>query len=77
MKVFRAKGTFRMGREWQKFTKEIIDESDEGAREKVLSILGSKHRVMRTNIDIDEITEISPDEAEDTVIKGILEMEAN
>ncbi len=76
MKVFRAKGTFRMGRGWQKFTKEIIEENDEGARERVLSILGSKHRVMRTNIDIKEIKEISPDEVEDTVIKSILDSEA-
>ncbi len=77
MKVFRAKGTFRMGRQWTRFTKEIMEENDERAREKVLSILGSKHRVMRTNIDIKEITEISPDEVEDTVIQGILDSEAN
>lgn len=77
MKVFRVKGTFKMGREWQKFTKEIIETDDERAYEKILSILGSKHRVLRTNIKVNEIEEISQDDIQDMVVKNIFEAEAN
>ncbi len=75
MKVYRVKGTFRMGREWQKFTKDILDESEEGAREKILSIMGSKHRVLRTNINLDDINEVDLEKVDDPVITGIMESE--
>ncbi len=75
MKVFRVKGTFRMGRNWQNFTKEVLEESEGSAEEKVLSIIGSKHRVKRTNIDIKDITEIPEDEVENQYILDVLEME--
>jgi len=75
MKVFRVNGTFRMGRNLQKFTKEVLEESEGSAEEKVLSIIGSKHRVKRTNIDIKEIKEIPEDEVENQYILDVLEME--
>ncbi len=73
MKAFRVKGRFRMGKEWQTFTKEVVEESEDGAHEKALSIMGSKHRVKRTNIKINEVKEISPDEVEDIVVRDLLE----
>ncbi len=75
MKVYRVKGTFKMGRGWQKFTKDIMDENEERAREKILSIMGSKHRVLRTNIKIDYINEVDLEKVDDPVITGLMESE--
>lgn len=75
MKVFRVNGTFRMGRNWQDFTKEILSESEEAAEEKILSIIGSKHRVKRTNVNIEDINEIAEDEVEDQYVLDVLETE--
>jgi large subunit ribosomal protein LX len=75
MKVFRVKGKFRMKRkkgEWQPFTKEVIGEDEEKAKEKILSLFGSKHRVKRTNIKIRKITEISKDEIEDPYVEDLI-----
>jgi len=46
VKAFRVAGVmyFEDGR-WQKFTKDVVAEDEDQAREKVLSILGSKHRL--------------------------------
>lgn len=64
-----------MGRNLQKFTKEVLEESEGSAEEKVLSIIGSKHRVKRTNIYIKDIKEIPEDEVENQYILDVLEME--
>ncbi len=75
MKVFRATGTFKMGRRWQSFSKEVTGEDEDAVKEKVLSIFGSKHRVKRTNIKINNIEEIPEEDVEDMVLQGILEEE--
>ncbi|MEW5759732.1 MAG: 50S ribosomal protein L18Ae [Candidatus Thermoplasmatota archaeon] len=63
MKIFRAVGKFiAKGREI-KFTKEVYCKDLEDARERIYTVFGSKHRVKRRAIFIDEIKEISPDEA--------------
>ena len=41
MKAFRISGRFRMGRDWQPFSKELAAADEAAAREKLLSILGS------------------------------------
>ncbi|MFW6048412.1 MAG: 50S ribosomal protein L18Ae [Candidatus Natronoplasma sp.] len=78
MKVFRVKGKFRMKKkkgEWQPFTKEIVEENEDGAVEKVMSLFGSKHRVKRTNIKIREVKEISEDEVENVYIQDLISQE--
>ena len=75
MKVYRVKGTFKMGRQWQKFTKDVMEESVDGANEKILSIIGSKHKTLRTNIKIDDISEVNLDKVDDPVITGLMESE--
>ncbi|MFP3872029.1 MAG: 50S ribosomal protein L18Ae [Candidatus Aenigmatarchaeota archaeon] len=79
MKIYRVKGKFRMGRrkgDWQRFSKEVISDSEEEAIEIIFSLLGSKHRVKRTNIKLYEIGEVDEEEVEDHLIKSKLEMEA-
>lgn len=69
MKGYRIKGVFLMKNVWQPFTKEIAAESKEDAREQILSIMGSRHRVKRKMIKIEDITELKDDEIEDPVVK--------
>ncbi len=75
MKAYKAKGSFKMGRIWQKFTKEITADDEESARDKILSVIGSKHGTKRTNIKLKSIDEMDPDEVEDLVIRDLLEDE--
>ncbi|MEF8873457.1 MAG: 50S ribosomal protein L18Ae [Candidatus Thermoplasmatota archaeon] len=79
MKVHRVMGKFRMGKrkgEFQRFSKEVVSETEEEAIEKIYSLLGSKHRTKRTNIKIYATEEVSEEEIEDYLIKRKIEMEA-
>ena len=62
-----------MGKIWQPFSKEVIGNDENEARERLFSILGSRHRVKRRMIKIDNIKEVSKDEIEDPVIKYMVE----
>lgn len=73
MKVFRVKGTFFMGKRWQDFTKDVVGDDENVAREQIYSRLGSKHRVKRAKIQIEDIKEISAKEVSDPVISYLLE----
>jgi len=74
MKAFRASGSFRIDkRTWQKFSVEVAAEDDLAAREKVLSTLGSRHRLNRRSIRIDEVRRISGDEVTNQVVRYSVE----
>lgn len=78
MKVYKVKGKFRMGRrrtDWQNFAKEVIGDDEESAVEKIYSLLGSKHRVKRTNVKIREVDEVEKEQVEDAYINDILNRE--
>lgn len=68
-KIFRISGKFRMGENLQIFTKEFRAVSEESVIEKLYTDLGSKHKVKRNRISIDEIKEIKPEEAENVYVK--------
>jgi large subunit ribosomal protein LX len=57
MKNFEIKGTFRENKEGKKFSKTINALNENTAREKTLSIMGSKHKVKRIHIKIESIKE--------------------
>lgn len=69
MKAYRIKGEFLMKNVWQPFTKEIEGEDEEEAVEKILSIIGSLHKVKRKMIKIEEIKELQKDEISNPVVK--------
>ncbi|MCD6481185.1 MAG: 50S ribosomal protein L18a [Thermoplasmata archaeon] len=75
MKAYRIKGSFLMKDVWQPFAKEVIGNNEEEAKERLLSIMGSRHKVKRRMIKIEEVKELQKDEIEDAVIKYILERE--
>jgi len=54
MATYSFSGKVRMGSRVQKFDREVEAESEEYAKEKVLSQLGSEHSVSRGNIEVEE-----------------------
>lgn len=75
MKAYRVEGVFLMGDRWQPFSKEVIGKDEDEAREKIYSVLGSRHRVKRKMIKIKNVREISMEEIEDPVVKYLMERE--
>jgi large subunit ribosomal protein LX len=74
MKAFKVTGTFKMGsKKAQPFTREVIANNQNQAKEKTFSDLGSRHKIKRNFIKIDKVKEISTDEVESPFIKGLLE----
>ena len=75
MKAFRINGHFQMGSRRQKFAKEVVGTDEQQARQNLYSILGSKHRVKRPKIWIEDVAEIGPEEVTDLVVKFKLSRE--
>ncbi len=57
VKKFKVKGRFLMGKRMQPFTMDVSSINEDQAREKVLSDLGSRHRVKRNKVFIESIEE--------------------
>jgi large subunit ribosomal protein LX len=68
-KIFRIQGKFVMGNSLKPFTKEMKAISEEDIKERIYSEFGSKHHIVRNQIHIEKIEEISAEEAQDTMIK--------
>ncbi len=69
MKAFRVAGSYADPRKRQPFSIEMSAEDETAVRERALSTLGSKHKLKRWEIDITEITELSPDQVTNPVVK--------
>ncbi|HEX9815738.1 MAG TPA: 50S ribosomal protein L18Ae [Candidatus Thermoplasmatota archaeon] len=68
-KVFRVTGTFYTGHHEQNFSKEIVAESEDRARELMLSLIGSKHAVPRRLIKITAVKEVPATDIQDAVVR--------
>lgn len=75
MKAFRISGRFRMGRAWQPFAKEVAAADEAAAREKLLSVLGSQHKVARKYIEITKVAEVPSSEVQDHAVQYAVEGE--
>lgn len=62
-----------MKNKWQPFAKEVVSSSEPKAKEKILSLIGSKHGVKRRVINIKEVEEIPAEKVENLVVKYLLE----
>jgi large subunit ribosomal protein LX len=71
LSIFRIKGEYRAKNKKIPFTKEVKALKEAHAIEKLLSLIGSKHRVPRKFITITEIKQIQVDELTDPVLKSI------
>lgn len=58
MKAFKINGKFKMGRAWTPFSTEVAAADEAGARDRILSTIGSRHRVNRRQIELGGIAEI-------------------
>ncbi|MCE4617508.1 MAG: 50S ribosomal protein L18a [Desulfurococcales archaeon] len=67
VKIFRVTGRMLLSPdkfpEWRKFAIEVRALNEEQAKEKVYSELGSRHKLKRTLIKIEDVKEISLEEA--------------
>ena len=61
-----------MGDEYHKFTKEYKATCEADIKEKIYERFGSKHGINRNQISISDITEITPEEVIDPIVKEIL-----
>lgn len=59
--IFRVRGWFGRGPNRQRFTRELPALSKDQALERVYSEIGSKHKVKRILIHIEEVTELQPE----------------
>jgi large subunit ribosomal protein LX len=76
-KVWRVNGSYRKNKRTFTFTKELIAAKEAHVREKVLSELGSRHRVQRRYIEFTEIKEIKPEEVTNLDLRKILGLESD
>ncbi|MEB3756085.1 MAG: 50S ribosomal protein L18a [Desulfurococcales archaeon] len=79
VKVFKIKGKMLLSHdkfpEWRNFTVEIRALNSKDAVEKVYSDLGSRHKLKRHHIKIEEIREITLEEAESTYVLNVANLE--
>ena len=68
MKAFRAKGSFRSGKKDQEFNVDLVAKNKEDDMERVMSNFGSKHRVTRRFVRVDEIKQIDPSNSDAPVV---------
>jgi large subunit ribosomal protein LX len=57
MKKYTVTGEFRAGRQWEHFNTTIDAHNEAFAREKILSTLGSRHKVRRNRIRFESVEE--------------------
>jgi large subunit ribosomal protein LX len=68
-------GAYKKSKRTFTFTRELLAEKDSHVREKILSELGSRHRVKRREITITEVKEIKPEEVTNFELRKILGLE--
>ncbi len=71
VKIFRVKGMVVGKSEKFPFIREIRALNEEDAKEKVYSEIGSKHKVVRKHIRVEEIKIIDPRESKDPIIRQL------
>ncbi len=71
-KIFRVKGQLLDVDKTKPFTRELKAISEEDIKEKLYSEFGSKHRLTRSKIIFDEISEINADEVTDPFVRKLL-----
>jgi large subunit ribosomal protein LX len=74
-KIWRATGAYMKKKRKFTFSRELLADKDSHVREKILSELGSRHRVKRKDIDISEIKEIKPEEVTNLELRRLLGLE--
>lgn len=73
MNAYRAVGALKTGKfSWQKFSLELAAEDEAQVSEQVYSNLGSRHKLKRQQIRIDEITLLDKDSITDITVQYLV-----
>jgi len=75
VQIFRIKGQFKYKRRTSNFSKEFCALTEEQAKEKLYSELGSRNRLKRIQIRISKIEKIKPEEITDPLVQKIVNSE--
>jgi len=75
-KIWRASGEYKKKNRKFVFSRELLGEKEDHVRERILSELGSRHRVKRKEIKITAIVEIKPEEITDLKLRKYLGLES-
>jgi large subunit ribosomal protein LX len=54
-KVFEVKGTFKIGDDWRPYAKVIEAPNEQQAKERIFTVMGSKHRLKRRYITVSTV----------------------
>jgi large subunit ribosomal protein LX len=76
-KVWRATGNYKKKGKTYRFSKEMISPKESHVRERVLSELGSRHRVKRKDISFTKVEEIKPEDVTSLELRKILGVESD
>lgn len=76
-KIWRASGTYKKNKKKFTFTRELLADKEAHVREKILSELGSRHRVRRKEIDVTMVKEIKPEEVTNLDLRKYLGLESD
>jgi large subunit ribosomal protein LX len=76
-KIWLASGEYKKNKVKFTFSRELLGEKEAHVREKILSELGSRHRVKRREITISEIKEIKPEEVQNLELRKFLGLETD
>ncbi|MGN1321814.1 MAG: 50S ribosomal protein L18Ae [Methanosphaera sp.] len=71
-KIFRVKGKLLDIDKTKPFTRELKATKEEDVKEQLLSEFGSKHRLNRSQIIFDDISEITADEVTNPVVRDLI-----
>lgn len=74
MKPYRVSGSFKMGHDPHHFDIEVADASPDRAKERVVSTLGSRHRVPRREIVVERVVELKAGDVTDAAVARRLEL---
>ncbi len=56
---YEVKGTFNIGNEWHPYTKVILAPNELQAKERIMTVIGSKHRLKRRYITVNTVTALN------------------
>ncbi|WP_455143337.1 50S ribosomal protein L18Ae [Candidatus Hodarchaeum mangrovi] len=75
VQFFRISGSFKKKKQLSNFSKEFCALTEEQAREKLFTELGSRNRLKRRQIRIDSILKITPQEVTNPFIQKLISTE--
>lgn len=73
MKAFEISGELMMSlRRWQPFAIQVAAQDEKSALEKTMALMGSRHKVKRKSIKIQNVKSLKLEEVTDNVVKHLL-----